>query len=605
MPRLTKRALSLALLWLLLGRLSFSEAFGRFGFLTQLDLAGMRVDRAGIIAKTPHSDVIAFAKPSREWKATITSEVGQTVELDKAPNTPRKVAANLYAPGAALFFDGNLELHLKTKKAPFLTWQEGSVAVGVPTPRLPWVLVSFDGQSAPFLISLPPGTVGAFSLSGAAGDWSLTMAGPFSGWAHVAFPFGIHEYATSTAADLGQLAARFAQVSQFYLAPTPALESLDVVTDKDGVTATWTFSRPAVVPPAVIMAPVGGYGIKVRTAYSHTGYATEAGPIAYTAGRVLRVRFPCKTIGPGRAIAIPGPIRTMPATVSAIDVPSVVDLAVEAMRGDRDPACQAMADDATQTYLSGADFAMELWTRETVPYNVANKGLDLSAAYALLTQALELSNMNPPANPFLKSVFWRTDWLTWMPFSDIPDLDSNRRAAALTVVASAMSGVPGDRLAGAMLEAGLAAERGLSILHSGADTQAPPPLLEPLYTIRHELCGTLVPGKAAPQNCDMLLTAVRVLSPHRVAAQIDEHGLALKFNAANVKPLRLVLELPKGTDVSAGDNVTTVVAKPGPSYTFIVVIKPRAAGPCSLRVTPLPRQGPRVADLPPYSEARL
>ena len=66
----------------------------------------MRIDRQGITAKTPNSELIAFAKPSHLWKATVTSDVGQTVALDVAPNTPRKVAASLYAPGASLYFDG-------------------------------------------------------------------------------------------------------------------------------------------------------------------------------------------------------------------------------------------------------------------------------------------------------------------------------------------------------------------------------------------------------------------------------------------------------------------------------------------------------------------
>ena len=120
-------------------------------------------------------------------------------------------------------------------------------------------------------------------------------------------------------------------------------------------------------PARPIMAPIGGYGVKA----THHLYANRirhrSGPIAFTAGQLLRVRFPCKHIGPGRRAAIPGPIRTMPATVSAIDVPTAVDLAVEPCGVTATSNCQTMADDATQTYLSGAEFAMELWTRETVP----------------------------------------------------------------------------------------------------------------------------------------------------------------------------------------------------------------------------------------------
>jgi len=572
-----------------------------------MDLAGMRIDREGIVAKTPNAEPIAFAHASRGWKATITSDVGQTVALDATPNCPRKIAASLYAPGASLYFDGGFELHLKTTKAPFLTWEAGSVATSVPTPKLAWVLVSFDGMSAPFMLSLPSGSESSFLVIGKPGDWSLMLQSPYTGWVRIAFPFGTHEFATSTAADLGQLAGRFKRLEERYTAPVPTLETLDIAADDDGVTASWTFSGPAVIPPALLLAPTGGYGVKLRTPYEHSGYVTELGPISFTMGRVLRVRFPCKRMGPGRAITIPGPARTMPATVSAIDIPTIVDLAVEAMRGDRDPSCQSMADEATQSYLSSAEFAMELWTRETVPYNATNRGIDLSAAYALLNQALQLGDARPPDNPFLTSVLWRTDWLTWMPFSDTPNQDIDRRAAALCVVASSMNPVPAIRLAGAILEAGLSAERGQYIQRRRAVGAQVPAMtfLEPLYAIRHQLCGTLVPGSPAPPECEVLLTSVRVLSPVAVVGKVDAKGLALQFNADQAKPLKLVLSLPPDTDASADENVETVTAQPGPENTLTFVITPKAAGTCMLRLTPLPSRGPRVSELPPYSEARL
>lgn len=607
MPRSIKRAVSLAAALVSLVQLGACEAFGRFGFLQSMELSGLRVDREGVIARTPHAELIAFAKPSRQWKATITSDIGQTVALDVAPNTPRKVAANLFAPGTSLYFDGTVEFHLKTTKAPFLTWKEGSVATGVPTPKLPWILVSFDGDSAPFLINLPSGCSGAFKLGGKPGDWSLTMDGPFAGWVRLEFPFGNHETSTATAGELGQLADKFQRVADLYLAPVPSLDSLDIASDEDGVTAAWTFSSQAVVPPALLLAPLGGYGVKMRTAAVHSGYASEDGPIAFTEGKVLRVRFPCKHIGPGRAVTLEGPLRTMPGSVAAIDIPSIVDLAVEAMRADHDPGCQAMADEATQTYLAGADFAMELWTRETVPYNASNHGLDLSAAYGLLTQAMQLSEERSPENAFLTSVIWRTDWLTCLPFTESgANHDVERRAAALSVVASAMSSVPAVRLSGALLEAGLAAERGLYIQRRrSGDKVGDEKFLEALYSVRHKLCGTLVPGTVEPRVGDMLLSSVRVLSPVSVIAKIDANGLALNFTAPDAKAMRLSLTLPPDTDVSADRNVEAVVAHPGAVNTVTLIVTPKAAGPCSLRLTPLPVRGPRVADLPPYAEARM
>src|SRR5208282_3161372 len=104
----------------------------------------------------------------------------------------------------------------------------GSVAVGVPTPKLPWVLVSFEGQSAPFLLTLPAGSEGSFRVSGKPGDFKLSLQDPFSGWLRVAYPFGAHEFSTNSAGELGQLVSRFQRVADLYLAPVPTLDGLDI-----------------------------------------------------------------------------------------------------------------------------------------------------------------------------------------------------------------------------------------------------------------------------------------------------------------------------------------------------------------------------------------
>jgi hypothetical protein len=586
--------------------LCHAEAFGRFGFIQQMDLPGMRIDRQGITAKTPNSELIAFAKPSKTWKATITSDAGQTVMLDVAPGCPRKVAASLYAPGASLFCDDGLELHLKTKKAPFLTWEQGSVAVGVPTPKLNWVLLTFDGGSAPLLLSLPADAVGSFRLGGSVGDWTLKLEDPVTGWIRAGFPFGAHELATSTAADLGQLVIRFEREREIYLTPPPTLLGLDIAADEDGVTATWNFSGPYIVPPAVALAPLGGYGVKLRTGYENTGYTTEAGPILRSTGKVLKVRFPCKHLAPGRAISLASEARPVPGTVSAIDIPSIADLAIEAMRGDRDPGCQAIADDATQTFLSGADFAMEVWSKATVSYNANNKGLDLTAAYGFLAQALNLGETRPPENPFLTSVVWRTDWLTWMPFSDTPNQDNERRAAAFVVVSSSMASEPLVRLEGAMLEAGLAGERGLQIQRHRTEEATPQPkFLESMLELRHTICGTQIPGAAATKSVDSILGSVRVLSPIPVVAKQADPGLSLSFVAESANPFKLVLFLPAESDLSADVNVKAVTAQPGVGNTVTFVITPVALGPCTVRITPIPTRPPTLPDFPAYAEVKL
>jgi hypothetical protein len=600
-PRFTKAAFA-ALGLLATAHGAFGDAFGRFGFLQQLDLPGVVVTRAGFRAKSPHASNFAFLQRSKEWAAAVTTDTGQTVVLQTAPKCPRKLAANLYAPGFQLFIDDNFALNNSSQGTPYLTWNDGSVAPGVPTPDLHYVILSFSDAEPPLLVVLPGNTKGSFQVAGKPGAWQLSVEQSVKGWVHVCYPFGDDEIAASTAGDLGRVAMKLHPNEAFFTGDTPQLQSVDIEANDDSVTATWKFSGPFLVPPAVISAPIGGYPLELDSGYEPLGGATENGPLWESKGNSLRIKFPCRRIGPGRPISLVGDARVMPGTVSAIDAPSIVDLAIEALRGDRDPACLPLAQDAEQTYLSGAEFSMELWTHATVSYNAENVGLDLTAAYGLLMQSLSLDSVRPPDNAFLTSVMWRTDWLTWMPFDDTADKDSNRRAATYASVASCINSSPSVRLAGAMLEAGLAAERGVALKRQH-DAKTPHAFLEPMIGIREALFSATFPG-ATETPATLFFGKVRVLSAIQVSARHDVGGDVLVVANPTGKPFNLVLSSAPGADFAAGDNVASLAAHPGEEGVVHLVISPKGPGPCILKIAGGEAPQGATSTLPMYQESR-
>ena len=595
-----KRALPLALISSLIAPLCLADAFGRFGFVQVLDLPGLRVSRQGVQAKSANATLLAFSNPSRSWQATITSETGQTVALDSNPHSPHKAAASLFATGASLYFSDGCEFRIAAKGTPFLTWKEGSVAPGIPTPKLNWALLSFSDAQPPVLLVLPKDIKESFRVEGSPGAWVL-RTDDFAGWMRIEYPFGTRDMATPTVGDLGVMEKDFEGNIEFCTAPIPKLLVLDLTADDDGISATWSFTGPIVVPGAVAFASTGGYPIELNSGYRPTGAVTEEGPVLAMIGNKLKVRFPCKRVGPGRGIAFEDSSRIRPGTVAAIDAPSVINLALEAARGDRDPTTVAMAQDATQTFLSGAEFAMEIWSGQTVSYTSQNNGLDLTAAYGLLAQAMELGSVRPATNPFLTSVFWRTDWLSWMPYSPEFGRDQDRRAAAYAAVASTMNPSVEARLEGAMLEAGLSAER-VRENRLRALGKNPPKLVEPLPGVRHALFGTRFDSGIT--DCSLLLGGMRVLSDLPVVARRDAGTAVLLVPAPSAKPFRLTLSVPPGTEFLADENVTALSATPGPDNTLELLISPAGPGNCMLRLKTNMDALASGTTLPLYSEIR-
>lgn len=578
--------------------------FGRFGYRALPEVPGFQIDESGFKAQNPSADRILFANPVRGARPLATSDWEQITGLQTGGLSPSKLRANLLMTGFELYFENGFAFRCGSLGSPYLTWREGSVRDGVPTPNVPWIGVSFATNQPPILLAFrgdPP----AVSIRGSSGQWTLQSEGPYRGWVRVALPFGVEGRQTVTAAELGRLSRQIATEYGFLAGPPPRLVSRTIEGDATAVQATWTFDRPdVVVPSGAHLAALGGYAVRVLSPVRATNLWDDSGPLMATKERTLTLRFPARRIPTGRSIAT-GPRDAPPiATVSAIDIPSVTELALENLLASRDRQTRRTAETAVAEYLEQATYHEEPWTGQKLPFSEGGEGIDLAAAHALLMQALtSTTRATSEANALLTSLSWRRDWLTWRLW--LKDDDRARRAAALAVLAGAVCPEPDRRLEAAMLQAGLAAQRGLGIWQARRGIlPSEPTWLEVLEPLRR----TLFLGDAREELADpfarSLLSDVRIFGDVPVTAGGRNGVLELVWQPEGGRAQTLTFATG-GPVQPEGGNLAELRFRQALGFVEVRGLAP-AEGPATLRLRfgPELRALPAAVPVPAYGEAR-
>src|SRR5207302_1984732 len=172
-------------------------------------------------------------------------------------------------------------------------------------PASKWVIVSFRDAQPPvvlgFLGDAPPEVV----IKGKPGAWSVQSAPSYQGWVRVAAPTGAKPMATNTAAALGTLTNKVALLDAVWSQPSPTLVSAKAEDNGNRVTMTWTYSQPnAIVPFPCLLAPLGGYPIRLMSPVMKTEIVDQTGPVQLLDGTSLTVQFPVMRILAGRALTL-------------------------------------------------------------------------------------------------------------------------------------------------------------------------------------------------------------------------------------------------------------------------------------------------------------
>lgn len=425
---------------------------GRFAFRKTPPVAGFRLDSNGFRANNPAADTLRFVQPAKHWKAAEVSTFGATYLLGGSGRAPGKLRVNLLAPGFELHFQGGFGFSVGSNLSPFVTWSEGSVGAGVPTPKANWFLVSFQDSQPPLLFVFP-GEKAAIRVSGRTGAWRIDSIGVYQGWMRIALPRGTSPVLAADAASLGALAKTVRERAAYWTAPPPALVSREARFEDDALVVAWRFNRAgALLPMPLLRARRAGYRIEVLTKTVNLGIETEEGPLAYSAEARLVLRFPRSSLGPGKAIVLGVP-SGLPSSVSPLDGPGLFRYAAASRYASASEQVTAQLTGLMADYLASAPEHLDSASGRRLPYDQAGVGLDLVATYAMIGVCLGVAS-----NPMLEAWEGALDWSTWRPW---PSSAASRPMAVLAV-AGVLGGDTRAAVLGAMAETALVAsgERG-------------------------------------------------------------------------------------------------------------------------------------------------
>ncbi|MCO5298294.1 MAG: hypothetical protein M9921_15710 [Fimbriimonadaceae bacterium] len=581
-----------------------ANPFGRFGYVEHATASGFVVSPTGFRSVHPASDTFRFEEPSTWWRPLATSETGQIVGLSGVGRSPSKARLDLFEPGVAFYCANGLGLKLSSTSPPFVSWADGSVGPGVPTPKVSWLLVSFRDAQPPILFAFLDGPA-TFEMTGRSGDWTLRTESLYRGWIRVVAPMGLEARPTNNAAELGALVERCTKEIPAWTAPAATLQEIAIKDEPTAITATWKFDRSGfVVPPAVLLAPLGGYPLKLQSAIERLDARDEDGPVAVSTEASLSIRFPVRRIPTGRGVGVGTPAGSPLGTISPIDLPSVVELALQNLACTRDALARQAAEDALGAFLTEATYRLEPFTQQQLPYGADGEGLDLVAAHALLMQSRDTAERaSSEANSLLTSLVWRRDWATWRLWCDDPVLA--RRAGALAAVAGAICPEPGRRLDAALFEAGLAAERGLSRWTrrvTGLPKESPL-LIEPLDSIRADLFFHLGDLTVQDPFVKLLLSDVRVFGEVGVQARATEGGFELVWGGEKAQRAQLILAASYPLGSAGAQNLDGFLMEEALGFTTLKGVV-HAGGPCTvgLLVPEWADRLPALLAMPRYAE---
>jgi hypothetical protein len=590
------------ILFLLLCASAMPQAFGRFGYRAELDLPGVLVTKESFRAKHPAASNFTFAKPASAWKPAELTDKGQIVTLNQYVGSPSKIKCDLFAPGFSLYFPLGIDLGVQSQEAPFLSWDSGSVAEEVPTPSCSWILVSFHSEQPPVLLVFPE-EASALVTSGQPGAWRIRSSQKFAGWVRVLLPFGTEGIAATTAPTLGVLASRISDDADVWLTPPPRLIETITESDEESVTATWRFSAPgALIPTGAVLAGLGGYPLKILTETRRIDAATEGGPITVSTEPEIRMLFPSKRIPTGRYLGLGSPVQ--PTEVSADEYAKATQLALLNLSSSRSQELERQGRQALASYLENAPTFIEPWTNQRLFSDESGAAIDQTAAYALLMQALTATNSpNSDANSLLTTVEWRTDWYTWQIWT--PDRAVGRRAAALAAIAAALCSETPRRFQGALLQAGLSAERGLGIWKRlrGNYSEPLPKHVETLEGLRRVLFLLETPLPYDPMG-QALLSEIRFYGDMPITLQEREGKKFLTWFTLTGKPGKLTFASGYPISFGATANLASIEAESNYGVTE-VAFTPKDAGVCELEliVPSWARTLPSAAVVPHFVEA--
>ncbi|MDX2065075.1 MAG: hypothetical protein SFX74_04970 [Fimbriimonadaceae bacterium] len=582
---------------------NLNEGFGRFGYGSIGTAESLRCTATAI--EGPDAEPLRlFPRDDGEfpaWRPVALDPTQTELVREGVLGGPHRQRISLTAPGITLQSGSPMRFGVRSIAAPYLTWAEGSVGPGVPSPNTRWLALSFGDRRMNYVLGFPAG--GQAEVDGKPGNWTLTLRSN-DGWVRIGrLP---RASGANMAAMLGSLKGLAQSRAKYFTQLPPRIVKRTVAGDAQGVVVSWAFDAPwAIVPSALFLATLDGYPLQFEGKTERLQADSPTGPVDALAGRVLRVRFPVKRIPTGRAVGVGNPTFQPLSTVSPIDPPSVIELGFDCLRAVREDSTRLLAEQVYTQGLSDMEFSVEPTTQAGLSYREDGAMAFETAALALIGQCLSIAKRPSSAeNGLLTSLAWRRDWQTWRFY--VPNAELSRRVGAVAAVAGALCAEPERRLDAAMFEAGLAAERGLVRWKRRVNPslEVKPPI-DPLWGVRKGLFGYAAPPDRDEAFVTYLRSPMRVYTDSPVWVEQDPIGDRLVWNAASTRPTTATFASSVSFGLSARHNLGpefTVTRSLGVTELTATALEP---GPCMANFTwrdarlPLP-----LVQLPPrYSES--
>lgn len=571
---------------------NLGPGFGRFGYSALPSAPDIQLDATGLQVGSYAEHRLEFLKPLMPRGTGTVSEVECRVRLQGGGRVPDSCRVSLLSPGIELSFQQGIGLRCRSASAPILTWAEGSAGPGIPTPAAAWVLVSWPDPAPPILLAFPKSAC-SLRVTGRAGDWLVENAGPFRGTVRVVPPVLDSPRPTAGAAALGRLSREIRPILPLLTAPVPTITGFEVRESGDSILGIWRFDRPgAIVPTAAVLAPAGGYPLRIESASKEIGLWSQATPTKVTVEPKLVVRFPAPALPPGRPLTPHWPHPSEPVSLSSNDARSVLHHALAILSPSRAVTALAQADGLTNDFLAAMPQIVEPLSGQALPYGPDGANMDLVAAHAVLVASAEASGSGRGgANALLLSVTVRRDWLTWLPWS--ANSPRSRRAGAFAAVAGLLSANPEERLAGAMYHAGLAAQRGLAAWRR---TRKLPQDDLSAVAVLDSLRAALLGLRSDPGTMgfvQVLRSPARLLSTHAVRVHPVAGGMRLDWRFAPGESNVLEVAVPAGTRTGQTRNCALTERAVAP-HGVVLRFRARSRGECSAELLLPPGTAPHI-----------
>ena len=464
----------------------------------------------------------------------------------------------------------NFRLTCKTLKTTFLTVDDATYQ-GKPTPRKPWVLLSFSDSQPPILFSFMDGE-SALRVDGKPGDYTLKFSPTYRGWIRVCLPFGQTQFKMDSgpAAAFGAAAAKIKQEIAYWRAPMPKAVAHKAEWVEKGIVATWQFAKPGtLVPSSLVLAQSGGYGVKILSQISIAEGSLSQGPQGFCVGTELKVFFPVRRAPVGRPLTVGDPpkierttgLSGLPAAWLACSPDSYLD----------------QIQKASLTSTAGLALAPEP-NSGALAYDAAT--LTKGAEGALIEAITQGVGGAPIARPSINKLIWRRDWWTLCLF--YPDSPAVVKAQEQTAIAAWFSQEPGRVLEGCLLASGMASAWAEPAYRTAFNfpnkitnwTTKPESFFQWIYRLKQEPDAYF-----APFTSPVFSTDPRALI---VKQKGSSYSIAWTHQEGDLKSLRFISK--PGVKFEAGANLNSITVETSGEES-VVKYNPAKPGNCELTLT--------------------